>query len=303
MTEHVTIVSHDTGGAEILSSWLKRNGNAASVVAAGPAEKIFRHKCPQAEFLSLEKALMKTDWLLSGTGWESNFERKAIFKAKKLGLKTIAFLDHWTNYRERFEENGSVILPDEIWVGDIQAEQIAKNLFDKIPILLKPNPYFEDLLDEIDNIQQIKSNTKRTQILYVCEPIEDHALKQHGDTRYWGYTEHDALRFFLLNISKIFQQIDLITIRPHPSETKEKYKWAKSFTQLPVRFGGKKSLLEETVESNIIVGCESMAMVVGLLAKNRVISTIPPGGRPCQLPQLDIENLQQLVRNKDYNHD
>jgi len=40
-----------------------------------------------------------------------------------------------------------------------------------------------------------------------------------------------------------------------------------------------------------------MAMVVGLLAKKRVLSSIPPGGRPCQLPQLDIENLQQLVRN------
>ncbi|MGB1984427.1 MAG: hypothetical protein ACPHOH_03080, partial [Porticoccaceae bacterium] len=46
------------------------------------------------------------------------------------------------------------------------------------------------------------------------------------------------------------------------------------------------------------VGCESMAMVVGLLAKKRVISAIPPGGRPCQLPQPAIENLQQLVENK-----
>ena len=130
MTEHVTIVSHDTGGAEILSSWLKHNNHSASVVAAGPAKKIFEFKCPNVEFLNLEDALMKSDWVLTGTGWESNFERQAISKAHKLGIKTIAFLDHWVNYRERFEENGSIVLPDEIWVGDSEAEKLAKNIFD-----------------------------------------------------------------------------------------------------------------------------------------------------------------------------
>lgn len=297
MTEHVTIVSHDAGGAEILSSWLNRNNYPASVVVAGPAKKIFRRKCPQADFLKLNDALTKSSWVLSGTGWESNFERQAIVKARDLGIKTIAFLDHWVNYRERFEENGFTVLPDEIWVGDIEAKRIANNLFNQTPILLKPNPYFEDLLNEITVIQQVKAKTEKVRVLYVCEPISNHALKQHGDVRHWGYTEQDALRFFLKNIYAIFKPIDLITIRPHPSEWKDKYKWANSETHLPIQFGGKKTLIEEIIESNIVVGCESMAMVVGLLAKKRVLSSIPPGGRPCQLPQLDIENLQQLVRN------
>jgi len=38
-----------------------------------------------------------------------------------------------------------------------------------------------------------------------------------------------------------------------------------------------------------------MAMVVALLAKKRVISTIPPGGMVCDLPQAEIEHLQVLV--------
>ena len=32
-----------------------------------------------------------------------------------------AFLDHWTNYRERFLLDGSPVLPDELWVGDEHA--------------------------------------------------------------------------------------------------------------------------------------------------------------------------------------
>lgn len=39
-----------------------------------------------------------------------------------------------------------------------------------------------------------------------------------------------------------------------------------------------------------------MAMVIGLLAQKRVISCIPPGGRPCSLPQKEIEPLSELIQ-------
>ena len=89
--EHISIVSHDSGGAEILSSWLRRNNCQASVVAEGPAQKIFKRKCPQVEFVNLDKALSKSSLLLCGTGWQSNFERLAIAKARDLHIKTVSF--------------------------------------------------------------------------------------------------------------------------------------------------------------------------------------------------------------------
>jgi hypothetical protein len=292
---HVAVVSHDAGGAEILSSWLNRAHCPACVAVAGPAESIFRRKCPQAEFLSLDEALTKSSWVLCGTGWQSNFERHAIARGRALGKKTVAFLDHWVNYRQRFEEGGHSVLPDEIWVGDIHAERIARALFDRTPVLLQPNPYVEDLLAEIAAIKTKKLESATSRILYVCEPVADHALAQYGNQRHWGYTEQDALRFFLTNVAALGQPVEAITIRPHPSEQAEKYHWALGQITLPVEFGGKKTLLEETLAADIVVGCESMAMVVGLLAGKRVISTIPPGGRPCQLPHGDIEHMQQLV--------
>jgi len=292
---HVAVVSHDAGGAEILSSWLNRAHCSASVVVAGPAEAIFRSKCPQAEFLTLDAALEKSDWLLCGTGWQSSFERKAIARWRALSKKTVAFLDHWVNYRERFNEAGHSVLPDEIWVGDEEAERIARTHFDATPIVLQPNPYVEDLLAEIAQTQTIMSGGIANRILYVCEPISDHALAQYGNESQWGYTEHDALRFFLTNLAALEQPIDAITIRTHPSEPADKYHWVQDFAALPVQFGGKHTLLEETLAADIVVGCESMAMVVGLLAGKRVISAIPPGGRYCQLPHQEIEHMQQLI--------
>ena len=297
---HVAIVCHDAGGAEILSSWLNHAHCPASVAVAGPAQSIFRRKCPRAEYLSLDEALAKSSWLLCGTGWQSNFERHAIARGRALGKKTVAFLDHWVNYRERFDEGGRSVMPDEIWVGDIDAECIARALFDQTPVLIQPNPYVEDMLAEIAAIQTNKPDAVASRILYVCEPVADHALAQYGNERHWGYTEHDALRFFLTNVAALGQPVEVITIRPHPSEQAEKYHWAHGLIPPLVEFGGKKTLLEEILAADIVVGCESMAMVIGLLAGKWVISTIPPGGRPCQLPHLDIEHMQQLVGGSAY---
>jgi hypothetical protein len=298
--KHAAVVSHDAGGAEILSSWLKRTNNPASVVVAGPAEAIFRRKCPQAEFLPLDAALAKSTWVLCGTGWQSSFERYAILRARSLGKRTVAFIDHWVNYRERFIEAGVTTLPDEIWVGDAEAKRIAFDLFNGTPIVLVPNPYFEDIVAEIAMVRQDPLVLSTGRVLYVCEPVADHSLSQYGDERHLGYTERDALNFFLKKVAAVVRGIDAITIRPHPSERADKYHWAESVSTIPVHFSRGNTLLEEILAADIVAGCESMALVVGLLAGKRVISTIPPGGRPCQLPHREIEHMQLLVR--DFNH-
>lgn len=296
--KHITIVCHDAGGAEILSSWLRRAKCYAHVVVTGPAEKIFKSKCPQVQFSSLDDVLAKTSWLITGTSWQNKFELNAILKAKSLGIKTVTFLDHWVNYLERFKYKKKIILPDEIWVGDKDAENIAKKVFVKTPVILKSNPYFCDVIDKISNLNKKKINFKKIRILYVCEPTSVHASSKYGNARYWGYTEDDALRFFFENILKIFQSVDLITIRPHPSEREEKYYWVNDLTNLSIKFGGKKDLIEEIFESNVVVGCETTALVVGLMANKRVISSIPPTGHPCQLPHSGIENLPNLIGEK-----
>jgi len=298
---HVAIVSHDAGGAEILSSWLNRYDGSASVVVAGPAEKIFQHKCPQANFRSLEEALDLCTWVLCGTGWQSSFEREGIRFGRVRGKKTVSFLDHWVHYRERFEEHGQHTLPDEIWVGDQEAERMARSLFLETPVLLKNNPYVEDLQIEIERLSANQTHTTVARILYVCEPIGEQASIQFGNEYHWGYTEYDALRFFLKNLSSVGELPSEIIIRPHPSESIEKYYWASDFVEVPIRFGGQSTLLEEILESEIVVGCESMALVVGLLAGKKVISSIPPRGVACQLPHTEIEHLSTLVKI-DRNH-
>ena len=116
----VGIVCHDAGGAEIVSSYVVRNNLRAGYYLKGPATSIFERKLGIIKNSdSLFDLVKNSDWLLCGTGWQSDLEWSLIQEAKKQGKKVISFLDHWVNYQERFTRNNNKYLPDKIWVGEI----------------------------------------------------------------------------------------------------------------------------------------------------------------------------------------
>ena len=292
----LAVISHDAGGAEILSSYVKQQDIDCFYVLGGPALKIFERKLGPLEITTLEDAINQSASIICSTSWQSDIEFNAIKLAREVGIRSVAYLDHWVNYRERFFRSGVTALPDEIWVGDAMALVMAKEVFPITPIVLIDNPYFQDVKKELLTYQkQRPSRLDSIAILYVCEPISTHALLQYGDASFWGYVEDDALRFFLTNISVFGKSIERILIRPHPSELIDKYNWIKNEFKLPIQFSGTRPLLYEILDSDVVVGCQSMAMVVALIANKKVLSCIPPNGKPCVLPHAEIINLQNLL--------
>ena len=295
----IAIVAHDAGGAEILASYVAQNKGAYRFALAGPAINVFKRRLVGIDILSLEAAVSSCDWCLCGTGWQSDFEWRAIRLAHDSGKRVVSFLDHWVNYQERFVRNGVQYLPDKLWVGDEYAEKLARQNFSEIPIQLVPNPYFRDLKHQIAELEMQRGSLSNNQkkALFVCENISDHARLRYGDERYWGYTEFDAIEYFLDNVKLLGVGVDKVLLRPHPSDSLGKYDWV--LNQYPgfVELSDGKPLIEEIVESELVVGCESMALIIGLLARKKVISCIPPGGPACRLPQIDVVHLRNIVDN------
>ena len=290
----VAIISHDAGGAEILSSWLKQNKVNYCLSIDGPAINIFKNKGIEVKNISLEDAINQATWVLCGTSWMSNIENKAIVLSRKYNKKVIVFLDHWINYIERFEFNKTYVFPNEIWVGDEYAFHMASNLFlNKCKVILKNNPYFDEIKDLYKSIQYKDDNRKS--ILYVCEPIKKHALMKYGDQLYWGYHEDLAIEYFFSNLSKFKLDNYEIIIRPHPSEEQYTYQWViNKYPEYTIMIGGQNSLVQEIINSRIVVGCSSMAMVIALQLRKKVYSTIPPGRGICTLPFKEIKLLRNL---------
>ena len=299
----ICIVSHDAGGAEILASYAKKVEEPCLFSLAGPAAKVFTIQMATVISLPLEAAIEQADWLLCGTSWQSDLEWQAIALSRKMGKRSIAYLDHWVNYQERFVRAGVQHLPDEIWVGDVHAEALARAEFPGIPIRLVPNHHFADIRGQVANLKiasnhSLHSNQQENKVLFVCENISEHAQMQHGDPRYWGYTEFDAIEYFFANIKALQTPISSVTIRPHPSDPAGKYDQAIAQHPGLARLSSGQSLLADIAAADVVVGCESMAMVIAVQCGRRVVSCIPLQQVALKLPFSEIEILSTLVLNR-----
>jgi hypothetical protein len=299
------IASHDAGGAEVLASWVARRKEPCHLLLAGPALSVFERRLGQAvTTIEMEQALRECKHFLTGSSWQSDLEWQVIRAARAQRKHVVTFLDHWGHYRERFIRHGEECLPDAVWTGDEEAYALATKLFPELTVNLVANPYFDDVRNSIAEFAAAadSDHTAGLRILFVCEPLSEHGRQEFGDPLHWGYTEFDALRHFFSQLSLLGSPVSEAVIRPHPSERPGKYDALACELQdvagIQVSVGGANPLLQEIIQSDVVAGCESMAMVVGLIAGRRVVSAIPPGGRSSSLPHREIEILSELEDNK-----
>ncbi len=286
------VCCHDAGGSEIISSYVLREKSNPLFCLSGPAVEIFERKLGKINNIKISEAISQIDWLLCGTSWQSSLEWKALELAKQKKVHSVTFLDHWVNYHERFVRSNVKHLPDEIWVGDKYAKSIVTEIFPNSLIKLVNNPFLESIHEKYKKITRIKKSTKTgVRVLFVSDNIGESSIQLYGDEKYFGYNDNDVLNYCLSNIGTIDNNISKIIIRPHPSESIKKFYWAKNYCNKSVELGGKLTLLEEIAQSDIVVGANSMAMIVALYCGKRVVSCIPPGGKKCILPYEKIEKL------------
>lgn len=290
------VVSHDAGGAEILSSYVRRCPGEYRFVLAGPAVRIFERKLGSLSILPLEAAIEESDEVWCGSGWQSRLECDAIEQARVWGRRSVVFLDHWVNYRERLTREGQLYLPDSFCVGDEYAERIANAVFPGIPVRIEPNPFLLDIQGEFGARPLRPTDASQmSSVLYLTEPVAEHARQHEGDERSFGYTEQEALEYFLANVHRLVPAVRRIVLRQHPAEPAGKYWWASGKCDVPIIVGGARSLVEEIDDSDVVVGSETMAMVVALLSGKPVYSSIPPGGPACSLPQREIALMRDVL--------
>ncbi|NUU03192.1 hypothetical protein [Herbaspirillum robiniae] len=288
LPRRIAVTCHDAGGANIvlaLLGHLDTKWHELSVFMQGPAEKLCRQRFPNIRLAnSASDALANAEVLLSSTGWASDVEHDARRLASQAGVRSIAVLDHWVNYAERFEREGQTVLPDEIWVCDREAMQIARGIFPFSTLVQVPNFYLEEQIRLLPAVTGLAD-----ELLYVLEPIRSE----------WGRStpgEFQALDFFSEQLALIAAQPNmLIRLRPHPSDPPGKYdEWISTHSHLHVKLDDSVNLNAALASANRVAGCESFAMAVALAAGRQVYCTLPPWAPPCRLPHKDLIHLKDL---------
>jgi hypothetical protein len=297
----VVVVAHDAGAANHIFAWL---GDEQPVLClAGPARALWEARLqktgwdfvqsllPESE---LTAALAGTATVITGTGWQSTLEHDARKLARELSVYSIAVIDHWINYEDRFVRNGEQVLPDEIWVSDSYAAEIAKAAFSTVRVVQQANAYLARLVREVESRHQVVADPSNDRVLYVLEPIR----------HVWGELaepgEFQALDYFMAHRQHAPISAGAeIRLRPHPSDPPGKYDaWLARQANPRVSLDQSATLTEALAWSNVVAGCQTYAMVLALACGRTVISTIPEWAPPCVLPQLDIKRLSSLCGDK-----
>ena len=299
--EQITICAHDAGAANHTFHIFKKNIKNSKLCLAGPAYEIFNKSFKDIKNLTINNSLLGSKYLISGTGWETDFEHEARKIAAKRGIYSIAILDHWVNYYERFQRDNETVLPNEIWVTDEVALKIAKNIFHKIPIIKIPNFSFEEIIKKVkieksSNYSNSKNHLPK-RLLYLTEPIRTNWNRNEPG-------EFQALKYFFASLEKLSKnylissknEIEKIIIKLHPSEKLNKYdSTIKSIkSNIPISIIKSDRLHEYLAWSEATFGCETQALVISLGCKIPTFSTIPPWGDRCRLPHSNIINVLDI---------
>lgn len=308
---NILVVSHDAGGAEIISAYVKKNlsKNNYFCVVGGPAINIFKKRGLENNivegFTNKAEAFFEKykniDFVLSDLGWTSDMNMNFLREAKECSIKTIVYLDHWVNYRERFgypRSDWKKNLPDEIWVGDKEAFKIAKKQFLNIKIKLVLNEIFrETKLDYKKFVRQNKIKNKHN-ILFLSEPLSRGGINIFGDKdirKDEYYILEKLLSYFVSQKEK-----RVLVIRLHPSmEQVKPGKYdailSKYKNNLKIVKSKNRNLFVDITEADLIIGMESMALVMAILCgKNRVVSFIPDKHINCPLPFKKIIKIKRM---------
>lgn len=248
------------------------------VLAAGPAEAIWTAHFGSDNCLEASTLLDGAATLLSGTGWASDLEHDARQAAAERGVHSIAVIDHWVNYRARFERDGKAQFPDAIWVGDDYARAIAGAAFPDIRIVRHPNLYLAQQVAEAGPVPEDGD------ILFVAEPARSD----------WGRGEpgeFQALDHFLANraAAGIGETVPM-RLRPHPSDPPRKYAaWIAAHQR--VTLDRSADMAAALAGARWVAGLNSVALVIALEAGRTAISSLPPWAPPCSLPHRSIRTL------------
>ena len=244
-------------------------------------------------------------YILSGTSYTSKIELRFISEAKKLNIDTCSYIDHYTNYKERFILDKQYIFPNNIILIDEIAEKIAiKNKLSDHSNLLVINNFYHDFLrnwtpkNKRENLlknQQIKSDEKI--IVFAPDPLSN----INGKEKYL-FDENDVWNDLVDVLKKINSNKLIVIVKFHPNQNKETLiKAITDSNYKDVVFYDQKNSIDLLYHADIIVGMFSSILIEANVLKKRIIRHLPNDTMKDPLLGLDIGlislNKQELHKN------
>jgi hypothetical protein len=221
------------------------------------------------------------DCVFAGTSHPQSsgyFEVNCIREARKSGIKTISFVDHWVNFRLRFlDEKNELIFPDEIWVVDEKARQqaIKEGLAESL-LKIKRNPYhiyleylWKPSFKGKAYLSELNIPGEGFHILFAPDPLSLRDLEKTT-----GFTEAEALEQLLAVLSTLYLPVRLV-VKCHPLQPVEKLEEAANGSKIPVHIISSADTLELVNAADLIIGFYSNLLLEAEALGKKVLRFFP----------------------------
>ncbi len=173
----------------------------------------------------------KPTYIFLGTSlneYEHNWRKLGV----KHNIKVISFIDHWTNYVERFSFNDELIFGNEVRVVNeiAKKEAIRAGVPEKL-IVISGNPYYKKVKEFHPKIlkkeffHSLNINIKKKVILFISDDIKRSFPSDLKGNCTLGFDEYSVLSELMISLTSI--DIDLkyfqLILKLHPKSDLNKF--------------------------------------------------------------------------------
>ena len=305
----ILAVAHDAGGANILASIASKYQSSFSwhVAVAGPAAGVFSDvkflsgdDCiePAQDSLAFVIDRVSPDMVLTGTGWQTRIELAAIGVARNRGIAVASYLDHWTNFRERFGDPQHWLdnLPDFVLVGDHYAyDRACEDGFPRARLMAVENPYLESFWQGFDRREETE-RVGQKRILFLSEPVQVTFPGQDVPMEQRASPEFALVAGLARLVAGPLAGHARLAIRLHPSEPDGKYDGARALlaaANAEVHSAFAVPLRVDLERTDVAIGIGSMALLAAIAAGVQALAWVPDG-IDSVLPHREIRHCRDM---------
>ena len=272
----IGIACNDIGAA----NWLVHLADILSqkhnvyIYTTGPARQLFAEFAIDNNTDSLEQLVSLSNVVFTGTGWATNLESNVLRLSKEMKKQCYVLLDHWQDYRKRFsEEELSHLKPKAILVTNLLAHELACEYLPEMNLIFVPDLYLDFILSKM-NTGSIHLDEVDRPILYLSD-----GQPFSYDSSYSQLKSMGALcRKIETDKSLLGLGAKNIILRPHPADNIDS-KTESQITSMGFKIVST-DLVEQVMQSKLVVGTDTYALYLAMRLGKRVISTLPKGRLP-----------------------
>lgn len=299
---NLVVVCSEPGGANALAPVIKKLKRHHEIkvhaLANNKASPIWENHNIYHDLIDEEISMDKiktylknksTSLLLTGSSGIYTEQKRFIKAARFLNIPSIAIMDFWSNYIQRFSDNNGDLsfMPDIITVIDDKMKDDMINVgFDPEKLIITGNPAHDDLyrwknLVGSKKIIKIRDDLGIPQndlmILFASQPLSTLYGTNDSNPLYLGYSEKSVLKVLINCLESMQLQVSkkiFLVIRPHPSEKVEDYTHIHS-NVITIITSTEGYSRDYVIVADIVIGMTTMLLVEACYLDRPVISLQP----------------------------